>query len=66
MQLVANHPVGPLTLADYVGLDIARAVAETLNRAYGDCYATPKILVDMVEKGLLGMKSGEGFHKYTK
>ncbi len=66
MQLGANHPVGPLTLADYVGLDIARAVAETLNRAYGDCYATPKILVDMVEKGLLGMKSGEGFHKYTK
>ncbi len=66
MQLGANHPVGPLTLADYVGLDIARAVAETLHRAYGDCYATPKILVGLVESGKLGMKSGEGFHKYTK
>jgi 3-hydroxybutyryl-CoA dehydrogenase len=66
MQLGANHPAGPLTLADYVGLDIARAVADTLHRAYGDCYACPKILVDLVESGKLGMKSGEGFHKYTK
>jgi 3-hydroxybutyryl-CoA dehydrogenase len=66
MQLGANHPVGPLTLADYVGLDIAKAVAETLHQAFGDCYTTPKVLVDMVESGKLGMKSGEGFHKYTK
>lgn len=64
MQLGANHPVGPLTLADFVGLDIARATAETLHNGYGDCYAVPKLLQEKVEKGELGMKSGKGFHTY--
>ena len=64
MQLGANHPVGPLTLADFVGLDIARATAETLHKGYGDCYAVPKLLQEKVEKGELGMKSGKGFHEY--
>lgn len=64
MQLGANHPVGPLTLADFVGLDIAKATAETLHKGYGDCYSVPKLLVEKVEKGELGMKSGKGFFEY--
>lgn len=64
MQLGANHPVGPLTLIDFVGLDIAKATAETLHKGYGDCYAVPKLLVEKVEKGELGMKSGKGFFEY--
>lgn len=66
MQLGANHPVGPLTLADYVGLDIAAATAKTLHKGLGDCYSTPKLLLEKVEKGELGMKSGKGFFEYTK
>jgi 3-hydroxybutyryl-CoA dehydrogenase len=64
MQLGANHPVGPLTLADFVGLDIAAATANTLHKGFGDCYSTPKLLLEKVEKGELGMKSGKGFHEY--
>ncbi|MFW9831156.1 MAG: 3-hydroxyacyl-CoA dehydrogenase family protein [Candidatus Thorarchaeota archaeon] len=66
MQLGANHPVGPLTLADFVGLDIAAATANTLHSGLGDCYATPKLLLEKVEKGELGMKSGKGFFEYTE
>ncbi len=64
MQLGANFPAGPLQLADYVGLDIARATAETLERGFGACYAPPKLLVEKVDKGELGMKSGKGFYEY--
>ncbi len=66
MTLGANHPVGPLTLADFVGLDIAVATASTLHEGLGDCYATPKLLLEKVEKGELGMKSGKGFFEYTE
>ncbi len=66
MQLGANHPVGPLTLADFVGLDIAAATATTLHEGLGDCYATPKLLLEKVEKGELGMKSGKGFFEYIE
>ena len=65
MQLGANFPAGPLQLADFVGLDIARATAETLEKGFGKCYAPPKLLVDKVDKGELGMKSGKGFYEYT-
>lgn len=65
MQLGANFPAGPLQLADFVGLDIARATAETLERGLGKCYAPPKLLVEKVDKGELGMKSGKGFYEYT-
>jgi 3-hydroxybutyryl-CoA dehydrogenase len=64
MRLGANFPVGPLQLADYVGLDIAKATAETLGKGLGPCYAPPKLLVEKVEKGELGMKSGKGFFQY--
>ncbi len=65
MQLGANFPAGPLQLADFVGLDIARATAETLERGLGECYTPPKLLVEKVDKGELGMKSGKGFYEYT-
>ena len=64
MRLGANFPVGPLQLADYVGLDIAKATAETLGKGLGPCYTPPKILAEKVEKGELGMKSGKGFFTY--
>jgi 3-hydroxybutyryl-CoA dehydrogenase len=64
MTLGANFPAGPLQLADFVGLDIARATAETLAKGFGECYAPPKLLVEKVEKGELGMKSGKGFFEY--
>ena len=64
MSLGANFPAGPLQLADFVGLDIARATAETLERGFGACYAPPKLLVEKVDKGELGMKSGKGFYEY--
>ncbi len=65
MTLGANFPAGPLQLADFVGLDIAKATADTLAAGLGDCYAPPKLLVEKVEKGELGMKSGKGFFEYT-
>ena len=64
MSLGANFPAGPLQLADFVGLDIARATAETLERGFGSCYAPPKLLVEKVDKGELGMKTGKGFYEY--
>jgi 3-hydroxybutyryl-CoA dehydrogenase len=64
MSLGANFPAGPLQLADFVGLDIARATAETLEHGLGGCYAPPKLLVEKVDKGELGMKSGKGFYEY--
>ena len=64
MSLGANFPAGPLQLADFVGLDIARATAETLERGFGACYAPPKLLGEKVDKGELGMKSGKGFYEY--
>jgi 3-hydroxybutyryl-CoA dehydrogenase len=64
MRLGANFPVGPLQLTDYVGLDIAKATAETLGKGLGPCYQPPKLLVEKVEKGELGMKSGRGFFQY--
>jgi len=64
MMLGANFPAGPLRLADFVGLDIAKATADTLERGLGKCYAAPKLLVEKVERGELGMKSGKGFYEY--
>ena len=66
MTLGANMPVGPLTLADAVGLDVALAATKTLEAKFGECYSPPKILVDLVEQGHLGMKSGKGFYEYSK
>ncbi|OLS24556.1 MAG: putative 3-hydroxybutyryl-CoA dehydrogenase [Candidatus Heimdallarchaeota archaeon LC_2] len=59
-----NFPVGPLTLADYTGIDIALAGLQTLEREFGSCYKPSDTLVKMVEDGKLGMKTKEGFYKY--
>ncbi len=65
MRLGANHPMGPLTLADFVGLDTCKAVADVLYDEFKlPQYAPPPLLVRMVEAGLLGRKSGRGFYEY--
>ncbi len=65
MRLGANHPMGPLTLADFVGLDTTKAVADVLYEEFKQPqYAPPPLLVRMVEAGHLGRKSGRGFYEY--
>jgi len=61
----AGIPMGPFTLADTLGLDIVLDVAKTLEDAYGQRFAAPNCLSGLVEAGKLGVKSGEGFYKYT-
>jgi len=64
MVLGTNMPMGPLRLADYVGLDIALALIETLHKAFGDKYRPCPLLVEKVRAGHLGMKTGKGFYEY--
>jgi 3-hydroxybutyryl-CoA dehydrogenase len=60
------HPMGPLALADLIGLDTTMAVAESLYAEFKEpLYAPPPLLSRMVEAGLLGRKSGRGFHTYA-
>lgn len=65
MRLGTNHPMGPLQLCDFIGLDVVLAVAETLYAEFKDpFYAPPPLLLRMVEGGLLGRKTGRGFYAY--
>lgn len=65
MKLGAGHPMGPLALADMIGLDICLAIMQTLHREFGDDKYRPcPLLVKMVRAGKLGRKTGEGFFKY--
>lgn len=57
-------PMGPLRLLDEIGLDVAQHVAHTMSEAFGERFACPKILVEMVAAGKLGKKSGQGFYNY--
>ncbi len=67
MVLGANHPVGPLALADMVGLDTLLFVLEGLHQELGeDKYRPAPLLRKMVRAGHLGMKSGKGFYDYNK
>jgi 3-hydroxybutyryl-CoA dehydrogenase len=66
MKLGANHPMGPLALADFVGLDTCLAVMEVLHEGLGDSKYRPcPLLRKMVKAGWLGKKSGKGFFEYT-
>jgi 3-hydroxybutyryl-CoA dehydrogenase len=65
MRLGANHPMGPLELTDFVGLDTTKFVADVLFDEFKEpLYASPPLLTRMVEAGLHGRKTGEGFYKY--
>ncbi|HJG44834.1 3-hydroxybutyryl-CoA dehydrogenase [Corynebacterium variabile] len=66
MKLGASHPMGPLTLADMVGLDTCAFIADVMHEEYGDpSYACPPLLRRMVQAGQLGRKSGKGFYDYS-
>ncbi len=65
MKLGMNHPMGPLTLADFIGLDVCLAILEVLHRELGDPKYRPcPLLRKYVDAGWLGRKSGRGFYEY--
>jgi 3-hydroxybutyryl-CoA dehydrogenase len=60
-----NHPMGPLALADFIGLDVCKGIMEVLHEGLGgEQFRPPRVLVDLVEAGHLGQKTGRGFHRY--
>ena len=66
MKLGMAHPMGPLQLADFIGLDVCLSILKVLHEGFGNPkYAACPLLVNMVAAGRLGVKSGEGFYKYT-
>jgi 3-hydroxybutyryl-CoA dehydrogenase len=66
VKLGLNHPMGPLTLADFIGLDTCLSIAEVLHREFGeDKYRPAPILRQHVAAGWLGRKSGRGFYNYS-
>ena len=66
MKLGMNHPMGPLALADLIGLDVCLSILEVLHRGFGDDKYRPcPLLRKMVAAGRLGNKSGQGFYAYS-
>ena len=66
MMAGASHPMGPLTLADFVGLDTLASIAGIMHSGYGeDRFAAPETLTKLVAAGKVGRKSGEGFYDYS-
>jgi 3-hydroxybutyryl-CoA dehydrogenase len=65
MKLGMAHPMGPLQLADYIGLDVCKNILDIMHEGFkNEKYAPCPLLVEMVNAGKLGVKSGEGFYKY--
>lgn len=66
MKLGMAHPMGPLQLADFIGLDVCLAILRVLQEGFGNPkYAPSPLLVNMVQAGHLGVKSGSGFYQYS-
>lgn len=66
MKLGMAHPMGPLQLADFIGLDVCLSIMRILHKGFGNPkYAPCPLLVNMVTAGFKGLKSGEGFYKYS-
>jgi 3-hydroxybutyryl-CoA dehydrogenase len=66
MKLGMAHPMGPLQLADFIGLDVCLSILKVLHDGFGNPkYAPCPLLVNMVTAGYFGVKNGEGFYKYT-
>ena len=66
MKLGMGHPMGPLQLADFIGLDVCKSILDVMYAGFGQAkYAPCPLLVNMVMAGKLGIKSGEGFYDYT-
>ena len=67
MTLGLNYPMGPLALADLIGLDTVMAIANGIyDKLKDEQYAVPALLKNMVEAGQLGRKTGKGFYDYNK
>jgi 3-hydroxybutyryl-CoA dehydrogenase len=67
MVLGCGHPMGPLRLADLIGLDTVTAVARSMHEEFTQSpYAPPPLLLRMVDAGLLGKKTGHGFYDYAE
>ena len=67
MKLGMAHPMGPLQLADFIGLDVCMAILQVMQDGFGNPkYAPCPLLINMVTAGFLGAKSGEGFYEYTE
>jgi len=64
IKLGLNHPMGPLELADYVGLDTMLLISESMNHSLGERFLAPQSLRKLVEANHLGRKTGQGFYKY--
>ena len=66
MKLGMGHPMGPLQLADFIGLDVCKSILDVMYAGFGQAkYAPCTLLINMVMAGKLGIKSGEGFYDYS-
>ena len=67
MILGMSHPMGPLHLADFIGLDVCLSILEVMHEGFGGKKYSPcPLLIEMVKKGKLGIKTGEGFYDYSE
>lgn len=67
MKIGMGYPMGPLQLADFIGLDVCLSILEVMHEGFEDSkYAPSELLVNMVKSGKLGVKSGEGFYDYSE